>query len=376
MSISKPKILFLTHQYDNLGGVEEHLKSLEKHLSEKYEFAIIYPDEKHLILRQTGKDTFYLPAHKRTEIDPIRASQTEISLDLALQVVKPDLIHIVHLCFWPASAALLCLQSRTPVVTSFHDYFLLTPEFTMQGASTSEEVLTKEYSEKTFGADISEFLAARREFYKSLIPNFSARIVPSKYLDNLLSNTFSSSFEIIECGIENFTVSSKENSSIPRFGYLGSYLSQKGVEVLLESFEKVYKKHPKAELYMYGGDLDKEIPGVKSFGKYRRNDLGEIISNFDVGVIPSIFAETYCMTASELWHGKRTFIASKIGALADRVKHKENGFLVKPNSATDLAEAMNWFIENDEWKNWKLPSPSMARQMADKYNELYSHFVK
>ena len=376
MSTSKPKILYLTHQYDNKGGVEEHLKSLENYLTKEYEITIIYPSDSHLVLKQTGKDLVHLPAHKKTNLDPIRATQTEVSLDLALQVVRPDLIHLVHLFNWPASAALICLQLGIPVIASFHDYFLLTPEFTMQNANTSEELITKEYSERAFNTDISEFLSARREFLKSVVRNFSARIVPSKHLKNLLSEVFPSDFKIIEYGIEGFNTIEAPKCDPPRFGYLGRFLPQKGVEVLLEAFGKVHNIYPDIELYMYGGDLEDKTSGITSFGQYDRKDLGKIVSSFDVGIIPSIFAETYCMTASELWYGNRTFIASEIGALKERVKHKSNGFLIKPNSSSELAKAMEWFIENDDWKNWELPSPLMARQMADKYDELYSHFLK
>lgn len=375
MNKRKPKILYLTHQYDNKGGVEEFLRSLEKHHAEDFDTSILYPHEDSLILRQQGKKLVSLPAQVKTGIDPIRATQTEISLDLAIQIVNPDLIHIVHLFNWPSSAALICLQFGLPVVASFHDYYLLTPEFTMQNCDNLDSLVTKDYAERIFGADISEFLIARRDYFKNLISNFSARIVPSDYLENQLKSVFPVEFKKIEYGIEDFNYLEGTQSVKAKFGYLGRFLPQKGVEILLEAFSKLHSNYPDVELYMYGGEFKEDPPGIKSFGQYERKDLTKIISSFEVGIIPSIFAETYCMTASELWHGKRTFIASEIGALKERIKHKNNAYLFNSGSAAELAEAMEWFINNEDWKTWELPTPPLADEMSVKYKLLYQELI-
>lgn len=146
---------------------------------------------------------------------------------------------------------------------------------------------------------------------------------------------------------------SEDYSFSIKFGYIGVLAPWKGVHVLVKAFSKINQKRSK--LLIFGG-------GDKSYEEYLRNlakgfnvefkggydykKLKDILSNIDVGVVPSIWYEVFGQTVVQLLSAKIPVIGSNIGGIPDLVIHNENGLLFKAGDVEDLARKMETIVQN------------------------------
>jgi len=143
----------------------------------------------------------------------------------------------------------------------------------------------------------------------------------------------------------------KQEKIILFFGRIKKY---KGIDILLDAFEKIHKIIPQYKLLIVGqGDVHEllpkinKIPNIELVNRYIEHDEAATFllrSTFVVlpyveatqsGVIPMVFALG------------RTCIASNVGAISEIVKNKENGLLVKPSDQEELAASIFFLIENE-----------------------------
>lgn len=394
--MKKPRILFITHAYYNRGGVEEHIKTLAQVLS-NFEIGILTPvltgfgvQHYQLIYKNIPLLMFQGP-ELSWPMPPFQQREADKALKESIRQFKPDIIHIHHLGNWPTSMIEQVIETGLPVVKSFHDYYCLTPHFTMEftdeildeNSSTktlSDALVSKEYSVKIFGKDFSIYLLQRREYLQKQLSKLSACIAPSQYAKAEHEKVLSLDLQIISHGITHFEIPPKikGKESILRFGYIGSLIRQKGIQTLIDAFKNAREKSDSIELHLYGGGQinTSALPsGIKWFGNYRRNDLPHILSEFDIGIIPSIFKETFCYTLSELFLAKKAVIASSIGALSERVIPEKNGLLVKPGDSRSLEEAILLMADEYHSKSWDIEIPKSEEDMALEYTSLYNSLL-
>ena len=377
--ISKPRLLYLSHCYHNRAGVEEHLKTLSGALEDRYEIFIAFPQDGRLCLMRSSEEPLFLPAERVSILAPLQAPQTQASLAKILEIARPDLIHIVHFVNWPLSMIQQTTASGVPVVMSFHDYYAVTPHFTMQGESDPFQTTSAAYALKVFGKDISSYLLQRRAFIASALQGMKALAVPSPYLARVLGGVFPCRFEVIEYGIRPFALPAvKKDWSGLRFGYLGTLLPQKGWEPLLAAFQSIASQHPQAEIHFFGGaaKLPPSSRQIRFHGVYEQSQLPHILSSIDVGVVPSVFAETYSLVLSEMWHAGLPVAVSDIGAMSERVMDSVNGRKFKPGDVGQIAEVLTWFITTEVWKDWAAPAVRLDADMAQEYDAWYQKALK
>ena len=130
-----------------------------------------------------------------------------------------------------------------------------------------------------------------------------------------------------------------------RFTFIGSPVIQKGVHVLVEAFNAV--NDPKADLNIYG-DLSVQPeysavlvkmaknPNIHFRGRFENEKIGEILSNTDVLVVPSVWFENSPLTIHEAFIAGIPVITSNLGGMADLVKDGVSGLLFHVGDAEDL----------------------------------------
>ncbi len=134
-----------------------------------------------------------------------------------------------------------------------------------------------------------------------------------------------------------------------RVGYLGALAWQKGVDVLVAAFNRL--PADAAELLVYGDprpfpDYARRLtalarhPRIQFRGPYVADDRWDILSGLDLVVIPSVWPETSSLVAQEAFAARRPVIASRVGALRDRVQDGVNGYLVPPGDVDALADVL------------------------------------
>lgn len=376
----KPRILYLSHCYFNRGGVEEHTRDLATGLDTDFDIRIVAPGEGRIAVIERGQLCFTLPVDDPVwPITPIYQPTTFRSLQEIISSFAPDLIHVQHFYNWPLGMLELVTSSSIPTVISFHDYYAVHPIYTIQGAADTIEALTSQYSITALGQDITPYLQQRKDYLDNCFAKAKSLVVPSNYLAQELRKVYNRDFRVIEHGIPGMELDPPTTSDRIRFGSLGSKLVQKGWLELLAAFSQVRARGYDCELLFIGGgaaEPPEGLPGVKYHGPYDRTQLGKLLPLFDVGVLPSLFAETFSYVLSELQAGGKPVAASKIGTLGDRITDGINGRHFKAGDIEGIANTLIWFIENeDTWRSWRIPKPRGIGDMLNDYRSLYLQLI-
>jgi glycosyltransferase involved in cell wall biosynthesis len=283
-------------------------------------------------------------------------------------------IHVQHFLRWPRGIIDLLAGLGCPLVMSFHDYFAITPFLMMIGTEDPEVAVSESYTQKYFGADVRQALLKRQAFLRRSFQAIPIKIVPSRFLASVMSKVYPDNYRVIPHGIRPFADPvNRHSSDALRFGYLGGLVLQKGWQELLEAWPLVSSAAPLAELHLFGGrSSPRHLPqNVFHHVGFDHAELPRILSRIDVGVIPSIFAETFSLVLSEMQLAGLLVAASRMGVLRERVREGETGRLFDPFSPEDIARALRLFIDDQGWRNWNSPSPRLANEMADDYAAIY-----
>jgi len=142
--------------------------------------------------------------------------------------------------------------------------------------------------------------------------------------------------------------------------YFGRISHEKGINILLDAFEKLKRKNSKASvpLYIVGKLYGREAERLKTrvysnsnknieiLGAFKKSQLYQIIRNAAFIIVPSICYENMPNVVLESFSLGKPVIGSRIGSIPELVKHEETGLLFEPANSDDLAEKMQWIIEH------------------------------
>lgn len=377
----RPRLLYLLHCYHNRAGTEEHTRTLAAALADEFEISIAYPENGSIYLMREGRSQLEFPgAPVPWPLAPLRSTVIEKSLARLLEAAKPQIVHIQHLHNWPLSTLDQLAASGIPLVMTFHDYFTITPHWTMERTADPRDTTSLSYSKTIFRSDISEYLKQRRAVLERSLARVSHFLAPSMFAAREISKVFPLAFQVIEHGIAPITAEKAPGDGRTlRFGFVGSLLPQKGWLSLLNGFSEVRSQCSDIELHFYGGGQEfqgREPAGVKFHGVYEQPDLPRILGAIDVGIIPSVFRETFSLVLSELWMAGLPVAVSNIGALGERVVDHQNGIKFPAGDITAIADALRWFYTDNSWRNWTIPRPREIPAMIAEYRALYRQVLE
>lgn len=139
-------------------------------------------------------------------------------------------------------------------------------------------------------------------------------------------------------------------------GAIALFRPRKGTEVLLETLALLRSRRINVRLRAVGGF---ETPGYESailclaerlglgdaidWVGFTR-DVGGELSKIDLFVLPSLFGEGLPMVVLEAMAAGLPVIASRVDGVPEAVRHRETGLLVDPNSVSQLAAAIEDFV--------------------------------
>ncbi len=122
----------------------------------------------------------------------------------------------------------------------------------------------------------------------------------------------------------------------------------KGQQLLLEALPEITRF---AHVYLLGAGKEGEVffgkSGVDVIIQYRRKDLRDLLATIGphIAGLLSIVPETFSYTLSEMQQLDIPVIATRVGSLAERVKHGETGWLIEPD-ADALVEGLQALASN------------------------------
>jgi glycosyltransferase involved in cell wall biosynthesis len=149
----------------------------------------------------------------------------------------------------------------------------------------------------------------------------------------------------------------------PVVGFIGNIRRIKGIEYFIEAASIVLKRISDVEFLIIGEDFkrigyarsDLELLGKKLGVSSRihfiskRNDVVELISIFDVGVVPSL-SEGFSNVILEYMASSKPVVATNVGGNPEAVIHGETGFLVPPGDSVALGEAISSMLRDSEMR--------------------------
>ncbi|MDE6311717.1 MAG: glycosyltransferase family 4 protein [Muribaculaceae bacterium] len=160
----------------------------------------------------------------------------------------------------------------------------------------------------------------------------------------------------------------RANDAVTNFVYVGSLVPEKGFDLLVEAIGIVEARRPGRARYtiLGSGNSRAVMPAVRrsrALGvdhkiewKGHVDDIYPYLCEADAGIVPSRAPEASALTPVEFMSQGLPVIATREGgALESFVRHGEDGLLVSPDSAAELADAMLKIID----------SPSLGREMGD-----------
>ncbi|MBD3238813.1 MAG: glycosyltransferase [Candidatus Moranbacteria bacterium] len=178
-----------------------------------------------------------------------------------------------------------------------------------------------------------------------------------------------------------------------RFAFFGYACYEKGIELLLASFENLnlkYQKKIDLELHVFGEIVFKKISErsrkiflnlslnkkIFHYHKYKHQELSSLMKSADVVIIPSLWNEIYNLVLDEAKLYKKPVIVSNLGALPERVKANQNGLIFNPFKRNDLELKMEKIVLEPELiKKFssKITQPMSFKEHGRKILNIYKH---
>jgi glycosyltransferase involved in cell wall biosynthesis len=143
------------------------------------------------------------------------------------------------------------------------------------------------------------------------------------------------------------------------FMYAGSLYKLKGIDLLINAFQKLSNKSDRWRLVLVGDDRSNNayfkqveqlglVDRVEFTGVVQSDKINEYLAQADVFVLPTRFDGWGAVLNEAASLGKPLISTDQAGAAFHLIKDGENGFMVKAGDADALAKAMKYYVDNPE----------------------------
>ena len=327
--------------------------------------------------------TLYLVNHPQGK-DSYKHQKMDNVFTSLLENPQPDIAHIGHLNHLSTGLVDVLNQFKIPIIYTLHDFWLMCPRGQFLTRSIGEvkdnfqlcthqddsKCAIKCYKVYFSGVEDNEledikqwetWIHQRMKEIKKIVSKIDLFIAPSKYLKNRFEEDFYIPKEKIIYLDYGFPTkyllpTQKITTNDPyTFGYIGTHIPSKGVNLLIEAFKKIEQP---AILKIFGrdnGQSTKALRNMASSSKNRIDFLGEymnqnlandVFSKVDCIVVPSIWGENSPLVIHEAQACQIPVIKADFGGMKEYVAHNVNGLLFKHRDINSLVEQLNFAISN------------------------------
>ncbi|OPY75949.1 MAG: N-glycosyltransferase [Syntrophorhabdus sp. PtaU1.Bin153] len=307
---------------------------------------------------ETREDIFALRGHAVEHIDDL------------LRHFKPDLAFINSLVSWPNPLKLMHLfrQSSIPYAAVLHDYFYICPNWLLVDATGKfcriptdiNNCLNCLRSDKVAGfthfgpderGDITLWRGTTSAFLREAASVICFSESSKGYFVHALGDIPALSVAehaVNECFKSSWKLRGMDMDRITNVGIIGAIGTHKGMDVLWELARLSDFKKGRFHLVFIGntsvvkGGFRSKRKRLTVHGSYELGDLPALLEKHSISIvlIPSIWPETFCFTASEAMALGYPVICFNIGAQAERVKRYECGIVLEEISASAILKAL------------------------------------
>ncbi|MCB1144462.1 MAG: glycosyltransferase [Leptospiraceae bacterium] len=384
------KILIIIHGYppEYNAGSEVYTQTISNALSKNHKIRIFTREEdpyrRDFELRTEILENGIQIDRVNKRIDKDRFSHPEVDsiFQKILDDFLPDLAHIGHLNHLSTGIPEVLQKNKIPIVYTLHDFWLLCPrgQF-LQGNFGQEEFykvcekqIDRKCAENCYNhyftgipnrreEDISYWegwVRSRMTETRKILDLVDIFLAPSYYLRNRFLESSSIPEEKIEYLDYGFSLNLNEpkkpvKEKVFTFGYIGTHIPAKGVNLLIEAFLKISLK---SKLIIWGrnnlhfSNILKQMSKNSKYpiefrGEYKNSDIfQEVFLNIDCIVVPSIWAENSPLVIHEAQAFSVPVITADTGGMSEYVQHGINGYLFEHRNSESLKSIMEEAIRN------------------------------
>lgn len=322
-----------------------------------------------------------------------RYRQSEVDTQFAkiIDDWQPDIIHIGHLNHLSTSLIHQISERNIPIVYTLHDYWLMCPrgQFIQRNVSSEGKLwqlcdgqadrkcATQCYSGYFSGdsqhidsetAHWETWINHRMQHIRELVNHISLFIAPAKYLRDKYINDFqlpADKVHYMDYGFDLNRLSARQRIKEQDFvfGYIGTHIPSKGIQLLLHAFNQLEGKN--AKLRIWGRARPQNTSGLKTICKqfsdevnqkiewlpeYKNEDIvNDVFNHVDVIVVPSIWEENSPLVIHESLQCRVPVITANIGGMAEYIQHEKNGLCFHHRNANSLAEQMQRLLNDQDF---------------------------
>lgn len=377
LSGSRARVLHVVHARSRIGGTELHTRALVRSLASKFDNTLVAPeqvsswqDAGHLDRGAGWEERFvnkrYHVANHRIAGIGADISDPGVERQFLRMLVGGGygIVHFHSLLNWNSLLLpFLAKEAGARIVLTPHSLESLCPHFTMAPApqhracgqrfagagSACVECIARVRSLRrdVDAPDLRGYLDARHYVWKRIFEIADAVIAPSRFVLDRLAAAFGDSVldraHIVAHGLAT-AVHPRERAvatSPLRIGFLGGVSPTKGVQLVLEIAAAL--GDAPVHFVLHGIAARRYLPArlpanVECHGVFSPATVSDILHDLDLVLIPGQAEETWSLVLSECLAAGVPVIASRRGALIERISHGETGWLKDPDRPGEWIE--------------------------------------
>ena len=381
-------VLYIAHYYPPfaVGGVEDHTRYLAREMKAAGHDVRVF----HGVIDQ-GFDDYHVLEH---EVDGIpctavsvdlktiddwsgtwRQAEVERIFERYLDRHAFDVAHAMHLTRLSTGMVDVLRRRRIPRVLTLHDYFMqcargqrVRPDggtcFEIDESRCATcmaeniDYLDKRkakwkralvYARSRGPARHLAKVVERRNDMQRAIEGFDLRLTASEFTRSTFREWGIRGEILVEHqGVDTSLAEGYVETEAPhlRFGFLGRIMETKGLEILIDAFQKL---DVEAELVVHGVGEEAYLerlrsrandPRIRFAGPFQQKDLAKVYATFDVQVVPSTWLECSPLVLQTASLFRKPAIVASIGGLVEMVRDGVDGLRFRVGDADDLAAKM------------------------------------
>ena len=404
------KILHIVHQYlpETIGGTELYTQTLARYQAESgHSVAIFYPSqaEGEMWQKEDNGIRIYGAAtgprsRSRVFLSTFGDKKLHEMFTAVLHKEQPDLIHIQHLMGLPTS---LIEAIRVPFVITLHDYWygcgnaqLITnydnticPGPNRWFTNCGRCALSRAGQPNWLAPAAAPLMAWRNGRLRTILHRASKVIAPSHFVQQTYTELglAGDNMAVIPHGIEVpheqiKTILANRQPRQPgtlHIGFIGSLGWQKGVHNLIAAVNQLPYEGGKLTVYgrldtfpEYVAELQQQAqhPGIHFAGPVSRTDLWSALAEFDIAVMPTLWYEASPLTIQELFAVNVPIVASRIGAMTEKIRDGIDGRLLPPNDIQSLHNVLLEYLESPTTLTHLRQNIQPVRTMTEQVQEI------
>lgn len=370
----KKRILYLVNEWEEnmemTGGTSLHIKDLIlKNKEENIASFVLAPDKYdlsrfklYLYTNEIGKEiiNFKTDIFQYGQIHYTNNSYRE-ALEMLFDTFQFDILHVHHFLFQTFDAIEIAKKRNIKSIITLHDLYMSCPSINM--------VYQDKFCEKDPNKDCTKCLKMRygvnsnilenwRKTAEKILKKFDKIIVPSENTKKQFIKVYPDlEIEVVEHGVTVIPITAKEKQEKTTFdiAFVGAMAIHKGSRVLRELIKNCHE--PNIKIHLFGKSeeelLTKNTSNYTYHGAYKRGELPQLLidNQIDLVCIFATWPETYSYTLTESYMAKVPVLTFDIGAVGDRVKKDQLGWVIDLENTNKILEKIKEISNNKEEYN-------------------------